>query len=551
MKKNKLKNYLKFGILLFGVSFLIVACQKDDDFKQNEQALEKVYSPFKITKIGKAELENNKEIKRKLTKLSKIAEKNKNNAQNKTVVSSEYGFSINTDYASYMESADGSYHSYTFPIERTIETDSLENLVLSLRQDGSYKTLIVTYNITAQEKLDIENRIFVDLTNKVSKYEINDEGLVTGIFNKAIECLEIVYGYCSGTMNHPDGLMEDGSNCPAYTEDVIASIGNCGSSGGSSSTGSSSGSGSTGSGSTGGSSTGSGSTGGGTSGGGQTNNGGSSNNSSNDGDDATNPTTTCTRDCPEEFDPIHDKNCEELGKLINNPATTAPQNNPNISGNHKSTRIAILNCASQLGNNFEYGYGFYNENNFPQYGPYAHNIPAAEDNHVHFPGHGTQYGTVHSHPNDGVRIPMFSHDDMYSLLQIKNQYGIGNITPDFGDATFVSVLVVYQGDQAYTYAIKIENATKLLNLDNYKTTDRKWREFSDLIRKKYTEEANGANGSAASYQKTFLNLVKDLDLGISLYKMKPNDLNEPSELETWEKLSLNANGTLANPKPCN
>ena len=29
MKKQKLKNYLKFGILLFGISSLITSCEKD------------------------------------------------------------------------------------------------------------------------------------------------------------------------------------------------------------------------------------------------------------------------------------------------------------------------------------------------------------------------------------------------------------------------------------------------------------------------------------------------------------------------------------------
>ncbi|MFD2551630.1 hypothetical protein ACFSQP_07365 [Bizionia sediminis] len=131
-----------------------------------------------------------------------------------------------------MESTDGTYHSYTFLIERTIKTDSIENLVLSLQPDGNYKTLIVTYHTTAQEKLDIENGFLVNLENKISKYEITDTGLISNIFNKTVVCLEIVYAYCYYG-NHQDGYLPDGTDCPGYTEDTIATIGDCGSSGGS------------------------------------------------------------------------------------------------------------------------------------------------------------------------------------------------------------------------------------------------------------------------------------------------------------------------------
>jgi hypothetical protein len=40
MKKHRLKNYLKLGILLFGISLFIIACQQDDfELKQDFQVL--------------------------------------------------------------------------------------------------------------------------------------------------------------------------------------------------------------------------------------------------------------------------------------------------------------------------------------------------------------------------------------------------------------------------------------------------------------------------------------------------------------------------------
>ena len=68
MKKNKLNRLLKFGILLFGVSFF-VSCNKDDDLT-SEQNKGIKQTEFKITKIGKSKFEKNTKLKSKLTKLS-------------------------------------------------------------------------------------------------------------------------------------------------------------------------------------------------------------------------------------------------------------------------------------------------------------------------------------------------------------------------------------------------------------------------------------------------------------------------------------------------
>ena len=153
MKKKKLNRLLKFGILLFGVSFF-VSCNKDDDLT-SEQNKGIKQTEFKITKIGKSKFEKNTKLKSKLTKLSENLEKSNSNIQNKTVVSNEYGFTIDTDQANYIESADASYHSYTFYIQRDIETDALENLLFSLKPDGTYKISLIAYNTTAQEKEDV------------------------------------------------------------------------------------------------------------------------------------------------------------------------------------------------------------------------------------------------------------------------------------------------------------------------------------------------------------------------------------------------------------
>ncbi|WP_215731664.1 hypothetical protein, partial [Bizionia saleffrena] len=194
---------------------------------------------FKISKIDKSKLAENTTLTRKLTKLSSnLRNKKSNNSQNKTLVSNEYGFTINTSYATYIESVDKTYHSYTFYIQRDVEIEMLENLLVSLEPDGTYKTSIILYNITAAEKEDISNNTYVDITNKVSSTVINDEGIISDIFNKAADCSGyVLVEWCSGSAGHNGS--DNYADCTAYNSDRMYY--GCGFPGGGGSTGGSTG----------------------------------------------------------------------------------------------------------------------------------------------------------------------------------------------------------------------------------------------------------------------------------------------------------------------
>lgn len=140
--------------------------------------------------------------------------------------SSVYDFYINTDYAKYLETADASYHSYTFLVVRSNETEGLENLMVSLQPDGSYKLILFTYTITEEEKTNLLNGTPVDLTNKVSKVEIDDDGLISDIFSKDDYCTKLIETTCSAGL-HPYGYFSTGTPCDGYTETVIWSSPGC------------------------------------------------------------------------------------------------------------------------------------------------------------------------------------------------------------------------------------------------------------------------------------------------------------------------------------
>lgn len=129
MEKHLLKNYLKLGILLFGVSVFLVNCQKDDDFKNMTTSEEMVKKPITITTIQKDRIFENKLLWTNIEKLK--TELNEFNAepQNRTLYSDSTGLEIDTDFATYIEFENG-YHSYTFLVTNTPDDGGLQNILL-------------------------------------------------------------------------------------------------------------------------------------------------------------------------------------------------------------------------------------------------------------------------------------------------------------------------------------------------------------------------------------------------------------------------------------
>ena len=196
--------------MLFGVALIAISCLKDEDIESFQEKRTNV-SGFSITEINMVDIQR----KGDLTGKGPGQNLMKNGADSQRTYNSIYNFQIDTDYATYIESEDGSYHSYTFLVIREVETDTLENLLLSLQKDGSYAAFLVTYLTTAEEKLDLQNGIKVDLMDKmyftsVDDYDfisniLADKGLSANISSKDAEqiCLEMDISTC-GCNVHDD-----------------------------------------------------------------------------------------------------------------------------------------------------------------------------------------------------------------------------------------------------------------------------------------------------------------------------------------------------------
>ena len=221
MKKRKLY-FLKLGILFFGITILLWNCEKENINIEKEGVKEAKYS---VSEINFSDIKRNTHLYQKLEELGKSKKKlHRKDTHNKSLYSSEYDFTVNTDIAKYIQSRDGKYHSYTFPVTRETNNGLLENLLVNLQSDGNYKLFLISYNFTKQEKLEIHQGEHVNLEDKVNFTSINSN-VLEGLFSKTeqISCFDIVQTYCEQG-NHPGGI-ENGNACPAQASSIYRSCG--------------------------------------------------------------------------------------------------------------------------------------------------------------------------------------------------------------------------------------------------------------------------------------------------------------------------------------
>lgn len=189
-KLYRMEQLFKKIFLITVCLLLLTHCQFEELKKTNTLDTNQIV----INKITKKDI--SPEVINKLESLINM------NIKSKTIYDSINNFSIDTDYAKYLTK--GNYHSYTFKITRFKKNNLLENLVISLKPDGTYKTTIVSYNLTPEEKEKIENSEYVDIVNKTS-IKVIDNIKRSSTSNRQIliasdgSCWDAVYGSSQAT----------------------------------------------------------------------------------------------------------------------------------------------------------------------------------------------------------------------------------------------------------------------------------------------------------------------------------------------------------------
>jgi len=125
---QKIKKAILFAIFM---SFTI-GCEKDTQtditVSESPNLNSQIYTG---TKVSKKEMDQNLILRSRLNDL----EDSKGSGIAKLVFSDDNEFFVDTDEAIYLESLDGTYHSYTFPLMRTDGSETVENLLLSLNDE--------------------------------------------------------------------------------------------------------------------------------------------------------------------------------------------------------------------------------------------------------------------------------------------------------------------------------------------------------------------------------------------------------------------------------
>ncbi|WP_299885283.1 hypothetical protein [uncultured Lacinutrix sp.] len=149
--EQKFKRYLKTGISFFIICICFASCNDDEVLIDEKNITE---SKYKIEIKTESDFYKNLKLANKLEKFKKV----KTNQQSRDVQNSEYGFTIDTDYAKYVEFLEDNTHSYTFPIIRDQPNEITENLVLSLQADGTYKAFIVAYYFPDFDNIGVKSQ---------------------------------------------------------------------------------------------------------------------------------------------------------------------------------------------------------------------------------------------------------------------------------------------------------------------------------------------------------------------------------------------------------
>jgi len=516
--KHKFKNYLKLGILLFGISITLTNCEKDDTtFENNTQ--HSIPSDFKITKFNSLNNTNNSSV---ISRIQGIKHAKLNTTLTKEVYNSEFDFTINTDNIKLIEIEN--HQSYIFVIERSYFTNKTENLVLTKQEDNSYKTYLITYVFTEVQKQQIRNRQSIlgnfetdiqELANDMSsdllsKIEYNSN---TNCWVSTTEIHTIGNDYWEITdtnqCQHIDPIT--GLNDGTCDVDIIQSVFGCAqdiSGGGTTSDSSSSPDGS----------------------------GPSSNTGSGDGGGLlgyqSNSQPCYDKKCSNlhitpslpEFEETTP--CDELKKLATPPTIlpkfTELKNHSNDTTPYGKKEKGFKIRKNPTTNSLSAGTVVTGSNDGTNFGV---NIPP------------TPYMTaiVHTHPTTGS-IKMFSPQDILFLARMANVIDSSISTTD------LTVFLIVNGE---SYAIRFDDVPTVQALQAIYNNKGKRERFKRKLRQLYEKDNNSYTGQTSTIgqqKQRMLTFLNNQNLNISMYQA--DDSN--GFLTKWEK--YNNDGTKA---PCN
>ena len=186
-------------MLLFVFSNL--GCEKDDIIEAQEPTIKQTHKPkYNTSVVYSNTINKNESLKAALNKLRGVKTEGKSNHSSKLILNDSLNIAIEDSSAKYLETPDGSYHSYTFVAFDYEHPQGMQNVVLSLQPDGTYREFLFRYNLTDSEIELYRNEAFVDLTGKISFAELDNNSFAGDFFSKETadgDC--VVWDYTAGS----------------------------------------------------------------------------------------------------------------------------------------------------------------------------------------------------------------------------------------------------------------------------------------------------------------------------------------------------------------
>lgn len=166
--KNQLAKPLKFMILVLSLA-LFTYCQKED---LNTRISNNVDKPLlQMRYIAPSEIDQNSALRNKL----KAIKGSPPTTLSRTVYNQQHDIFIETDHVKFMESPDGVFHSYTFPITKDSTDQSIQNLVLYSYNDEPYESAIINYHLSENQLGELQDTDHVSSTYSVEVVSLDDD----------------------------------------------------------------------------------------------------------------------------------------------------------------------------------------------------------------------------------------------------------------------------------------------------------------------------------------------------------------------------------------
>jgi hypothetical protein len=446
--------------------------------------------------------------------VAKIDAFNAKKYQGRMIYDSIRNFYYDDEHGRHIQQDDK--HSYTFSVIRPNNNGKIENLVFNSKQDGSFDTFLIKYDITDQElatlpkeQLDTKESIVTEINNSLRSgicwcpvYILdprhfrlaNTTGpvIVSNLYTLGyVEC-DCPPEVTSTNPSNSGGYSYGGSNTSGNTWAGTGGNGNDSSSGSSSNNSANSGGG-----------------------------GSSSGNGNNNSSILTAPLPSSSGDGPGNDADTGSLNtpCQDLKGLVN----------PNRgTGSIMSSIQRLKDKVNSADNNNELGFSTKRGINPDGTMKYTNTDITSEQNaQVELPTHSTIIGGGHTHPSNAY--PMFSFGDLDFLLSTYNEASNGRKH----DVYYMLVSKNNTTGIVNTYALKVDNAFTLqqaINAELDKPDYPKILSFDYIIRTIHKKQSRFYESCQGNYEKMFLQYFGNF--GVSIYNATY------ANLTLWNKLEL-------------